>query len=66
MAQEEEFETATSRNVDIVTEDKNLAGQAEHEFGNMMLTAPPRETVMLLCGSLGSTNGTVDPLSDRP
>jgi len=36
-------------------------GQAEHEFGNMMLTAPPRETVMLLCGSLGSTNRTVDP-----
>jgi hypothetical protein len=47
--------------VDIVTQDKNLAGQAEHEFGNMMLTAPPRETVMLLCGSLGSTNRTVDP-----
>jgi len=47
--------------VDIVAEDQNLAGQAEHEFGIMMLTAPPRETVMLLCGSLGSTNRSVDP-----
>ena len=47
-------------------EEETLTKQAEDRFANIMLTAPPQDMVILLCGSLGSTNGTVDPLSDRP